>query len=157
MHYAVRTQDKYLVRLLMKCNTDLTIRSRDGTPLDIATEEIKCILNGTDKQSEMEESRMTFSGYISLYDSSKTFDDSSKNLDSIHAPEDTKIDEYQLQVQQNMLAHYTAEAHKNGIPKSLPLFCKRCLKPFTYPVGAVSIKCPMCLTVNEINQNQPNK
>ena len=62
------------------------------------------------------------------------------------------VDPHQLQVQQHMLMQYTTQAYKNGAPSSLPIFCSQCLRPFTYPIGAISIKCPMCLTVNSITQ-----
>lgn len=126
---------------------DLSIRSRDGTPIDIATEEIKCILNGAvdmdNIPDEISKNKATAPVPVSK--------DSESSI--VHSEiEENNICDHQLQVQQNMLAHYTAEAHKNGMPKALPIFCKQCLKPFTYPVGAISIKCPMCLTVNEIIQ-----
>ena len=53
--------------------------------------------------------------------------------------------------QQDMLAIYLAEAHHNGNPTILPIFCNSCNRPFTYPVGAIAIKCPLCFTTNEIH------
>merc|ERR1711974_252900 len=35
LHYAVRTKDTDLIKLLLQYDADLSIRSRDGTPMDI--------------------------------------------------------------------------------------------------------------------------
>ena len=47
LHYAVRAKNRDLVQFLLDQEADMSVRSRDGTPLDIADDEgIKSVLNG---------------------------------------------------------------------------------------------------------------
>ena len=78
---------------------------------------------------------------------------SSLRTETSEVESEETIDEEQLKkVQEHMLQYYITEAYKkkDGPPSSLPIFCNNCYRPFTYPIGAISIKCPMCLSVNII-------
>jgi LSD1 subclass zinc finger protein len=83
---------------------------------------------------------------------------SKASVPEAQAAVEEEIAQQQLeQVQQHMLMYYVTEAYKkkDGPPSALPIFCTQCYRPFTYPVGAVSIKCPMCLSVVRIPQTGP--
>src|SRR3990167_5268215 len=57
--------------------------------------------------------------------------------------------QYQLQVQQQiMLSQYMIQAFASGTPTCLPIFCTKCIRPFTYPIKATTVKCPFCYLVH---------
>jgi ankyrin repeat protein len=47
LHYAVRSKDAELVHFLLDRGADLSVRSRDGSPVDVADEDMKSVLTGT--------------------------------------------------------------------------------------------------------------
>jgi len=147
LHYAVRNRDPDCIALLRGAKADMSISSTEGTVFDIANAETKPFLTGSAESLQIEKSR----GGISVSNAGvcppTPPSDPQGNMD--------QYIQYQQQLQQYMLLQYRAQACQNGTPTALPIFCSTCARPFTYPPGAISIKCPMCKTVNPITETQP--
>lgn len=137
-----------MIKYLIERNADMSIRSRDGLPIDIADDDIKCILQGDYNDIQAPAMPAPTPAEVIQRDNSLE-----KSLEGKTSGANGNVDQRLLQVQQHMLTQYTNQAYQNGRPTSLPIFCTNCLKPFTYPIGAIFIKCPMCLTVNQIPKN----
>lgn len=134
----------------MQYDPDLSLRSTiDGTPLNIAAnDEIKCILNGLDSQS-IPKKKKREKKLQPKNDQVTEVPGSVQNNNQIYQTQ-RGIDQHLLQVQQHYLLKYNNQAYENGTPTNLPIFCKACAQPFTYPIGVIEITCPLCLTQNEI-------
>lgn len=148
IHFVVRNKNKNIIRLFMQYDPDLSVRSTtDGTPLHIQTsDDIKCILNGLD--NEQPSSAVVKKKKKAVL---STFPPSVSSNSSPMITTQRGIEQQISQVQQHYLLKYITQAHENGTPSYLPIFCKSCGQPFTYPMGAISITCPTCMSQNEIN------
>jgi len=145
LHYAVRNRDAQIIKMLLDQKADMSIRSSDGTPLEIADDSIKPFLTG--QSSSIPEPVMaepTFNQPKPVEEARSASGAPDKGFDQYL--------QYQQQLQQYMLLQYRTQACQNGPPSALPIFCSACSRPFTYPPGAISIKCPMCGTVNPISE-----